>query len=50
MVLRLGERMAGRRGTVIPESLAAELKIYQEVLVEVFRRLERAGERDPSWW
>jgi membrane protein len=42
-VLRLGERMAGRRGTITPESLAAELRIDEQVLVEVLRRLERAG-------
>jgi membrane protein len=42
-MLRLGERMAGRRGNVTPEILAAELRIDQEVLVEVLRRLERAG-------
>ncbi len=42
-VLRLGERMAGRRGTVTPGSLAADLRIDEEVLVEVLRRLERAG-------
>ncbi|PWT84124.1 MAG: hypothetical protein C5B58_05225, partial [Acidobacteria bacterium] len=43
VVLRLGERMAGRQGTVTAESLAGELRIDQEVLVEVLRRLERAG-------
>jgi membrane protein len=42
-LLRLGERMVGRRGTVTPGSLAAELRIDEEVLVEVLRRLERAG-------
>jgi membrane protein len=43
VMLRLGERMAGRRGSVTPESLADEFRIDQEVLVDVLRRLERAG-------
>ncbi len=43
VALRLGERMAGRRGTVTPATLAAELSIDEAVLVEVLRRLERGG-------
>jgi DNA-binding IscR family transcriptional regulator len=41
VVLRLGERMAGRRGTVTPATLAPELSIDEAVLVEVLRRLEQ---------
>ncbi|MGH7914536.1 MAG: YhjD/YihY/BrkB family envelope integrity protein [Candidatus Binataceae bacterium] len=43
VTLRLGERMAGQRGTVIPATLAAELSIDEALLVEVLRRLERGG-------
>lgn len=43
VALRLGERMAGRQGTVTPATLAAELSIDEAVLVEVLRRLERGG-------
>jgi membrane protein len=42
-VLRLGERMAGRSGTVTSGSLAAELGTDEAVLVEVLRRLERGA-------
>jgi membrane protein len=41
VALRLGERMAGRRGTVTPATLAPELSIDEAVLVEVLRRLEQ---------
>jgi membrane protein len=41
VALRLGERMAGRRGAVTPATLSAELAIDEAVLVEVLRRLER---------
>ena len=43
VALRLGERMAGRRGAVTPAILSAELGIDEAVLVEVLRRLERGG-------
>lgn len=43
VALRLGERMAGRRGMVTAESLAAELRIDETTLVEVLRRLEHGG-------
>lgn len=43
VALRLGERMAGRRGVVTPATLSAELGIDEAVLVEVLRRLERGG-------
>jgi membrane protein len=43
VALRLGERMAGRRGAVTPATLSAELGIDEAVLVEVLRRLERGG-------
>jgi membrane protein len=43
VALRLGERMAGRRGTVTPATLASELSIDESVLVEVLRRLEHGG-------
>jgi membrane protein len=43
VALRLGERMAGRRGAVTPATLSAELLIDEPMLVEVLRRLERGG-------
>jgi membrane protein len=43
VAVRLGERMAGRRGTVTPVTLSSELGIDEAVLVEVLRRLERCG-------
>jgi len=43
IALRLGERMAGRRGAVTPATLSAELLIDEPMLVEVLRRLERGG-------
>jgi membrane protein len=43
VALRLGERMAGRRGVVTPATLSTELGINETVLVEVLRRLERGG-------
>ncbi len=43
LALRLGERMAGRRGAVTPATLSAELLIDEPMLVEVLRRLERGG-------
>ena len=43
VALRLGERMAGRRGAVTPATLSAELRIDEAVLVEILRRLERGG-------
>ena len=43
VALRLGERMAGRRGVVTPATLSAELLIDEPMLVEVLRRLERGG-------
>jgi len=43
VALRLGERMAGRRGAVSPATLSAEFGIDEAVLVEVLRRLERGG-------
>ena len=46
VAVRLGERMAGRRGTVTPVTLSSELGIDEAVLVEVLRRLERGGNRD----
>ncbi len=42
-VLRLGERMAGRPGTVTPASLAAEVGIDEAMMAEVVRRLERGA-------
>src|ERR1700677_5042751 len=38
VALRLGERMAGRRGAVTPATLSSELGIDEAVLVEVLRR------------
>ena len=46
VAVRLGERMAGRRGTVTPVTLSSELGIDEAVLVEVLRRLERCGISD----
>jgi membrane protein len=43
VAVRLGERMAGRRGTVTPVTLSLELGIDEAVLVEVLRRMERCG-------
>ena len=43
VALRLGERMAGRRGAVTPATLSAEFGIDEAMLVEVLRRLERGG-------
>ncbi|MGZ6226935.1 MAG: YhjD/YihY/BrkB family envelope integrity protein [Candidatus Binataceae bacterium] len=43
VALRLGERMAGRRGAITPATLSAELLIDEPMLVEVLRRLERGG-------
>jgi DNA-binding IscR family transcriptional regulator len=43
VALRLGERMAGRRGAVTPETLSAEFRIDEAVLVEILRRLEGGG-------
>ncbi len=43
VALRLGERMAGRRGAVTPATLSTELGIDEAVLIEVLRRLERGG-------
>jgi membrane protein len=43
VVLRLGERMAGRSGVVTPATLSSELGIDEAVLVEVLRRLEHGG-------
>jgi membrane protein len=43
VALRLGERMAGRRGAVTPATLSAELGVDEAVLVEVLRRLEHGG-------
>jgi membrane protein len=43
VALRLGERMAGRRGAVTPATLSAELGIDEAVLIEVLRRLERGA-------
>ncbi len=43
VAVRLGERMAGRRGTVTSVTLSSELAIDEAVLVEVLRRLERCG-------
>ena len=43
VAVRLGERMAGQRGTVTPATLSSELGIDESVLVEVLRRLERGG-------
>jgi len=43
VALRLGERMAGRRGAVTPATLSAELGIDEAVLIEVLRRLEHGG-------
>lgn len=43
VALRLGERMAGRRGAVTPATLSAELGVDEAVLVEVLRRLEHGA-------
>lgn len=42
-MLRLGERMAGRTGTVTPASLAADFGVDAAAMGEVLRRLERGA-------